>query len=258
MFLLSASVLFLDSLECLFQILDDIINVLGSNGKTDGIRLNALIQQLLFGALAVGCGCRMDNQRLYVCNICQQREDLQVVDEFLCLRSVALDLKGENGAAAVREVLLVQSLLLRILADRRMIYLFYLRMIVQILNNLQRILYVALYTQRQCFQTLQEEECVERRQCCAGITQQNRTDSGYKSGRSNCLCEADAMITWIRLSQLRELAGTNPVKFSAVYDNASNGRSVTADKLRCGMNNDICAILNRAYQIRRCECIVDY
>ena len=143
----------------------------------------------------------MNNQRLHVSYICKQGEQLQVVDEVLCLLSIALDFEGEDRAAAVGEVLRVQFLLLRIIGYRRMMNLLYLWMIVQILYDLQSILYMALYTERQCLQSLQEEECMERGNGCSGVTQKDGTNLGYKCCRSYGLGKADAMVAGVRLRQ---------------------------------------------------------
>ena len=111
----------------------------------------------------MGRGRRVDDQRLHICHICQQGEQLQIVDELLRGLCVALDLKGEDRAAAVREVFLIQFLLRRIRGYRRMMYLLYLRMLVQILYNFQCILHMALHAQGECLKSLKEEECMERR-----------------------------------------------------------------------------------------------
>ena len=58
------------SCKSTLQILDDIVDMLGTNGQTDGVLLNALICQLLVSQLGVGCGCWMDNQALYICYVC--------------------------------------------------------------------------------------------------------------------------------------------------------------------------------------------
>ena len=52
------------SCKSTLQILDDIVDMLGTNGQTDGVLLNALICQLLVSQLGVGCCCWMDNQTL--------------------------------------------------------------------------------------------------------------------------------------------------------------------------------------------------
>ena len=61
-------------LECLIQVLNNIVDILGTNGKTDGIRFDSLIQKFFFCTLAVCGGRRMNNQRLHVSYICKQGE----------------------------------------------------------------------------------------------------------------------------------------------------------------------------------------
>ena len=99
------------SLERLLQICDDIVDVLGADGQADGVGLNAHIQQLLLGQLRMGGGGGMDHQRLHICHIGQQGEDLQMVDELEGLLLAALDLEGKDGSAAVGEVLLIQGMI---------------------------------------------------------------------------------------------------------------------------------------------------
>ena len=55
--------------------------------------------------------------------------------------------------------------------------------------------------------------------------------------------EGDTVITGIGVYQRRELAREFPVKFSRVYDHTADGGSMSADKLCCGMNNNICSML---------------
>ena len=99
-------------------------------------------------------GSRMDDKRLHICHVCQKREQLQIITELLGCLLAALDLEGEDGTASVREIFLIQCLLLRIGGYGRMMHALYLRMIVQILYNLQCILHMTLHAQRQCLQSL--------------------------------------------------------------------------------------------------------
>ena len=122
----------------------------------------------------------MDNQTLNVSNVCQQREDLQLVDKLESCFLAALDIKCEDGCAAVREVLLVQCMI-RVVRQRRMVYMLNLRVIGQELNDLLGVLNMTLDTQRQRLGTLQQQECVERRNGSTGITQQDSADVGYKA-----------------------------------------------------------------------------
>ena len=52
----------LDCLKSFIQILNDIIDIFRSDRETDSVRFDTLIQKFFLCALAVGGGCRMDNQ----------------------------------------------------------------------------------------------------------------------------------------------------------------------------------------------------
>ena len=199
----------------------------------------------------------MDDQALNVSNVCQQREDLQLVDKLECCFLAALDIKGEDRCAAVREVLLVQSMI-RVVRQRRMVHMLNLRVIGQELNDLLGVLNVTLDTQRQSLSALQQQKCVERRNGSTSITQQDSADVGYESSRTNCICKRDAVITRVRLSDRCILAGCLPVELAGINNDAAEGRAVAADELGSRVNNDISAVLNRTDKVRGTESVVDY
>ena len=60
--------------------------------------MDTLILQFLCGQLRVSGGCRMDDQTLNVSNICQQRKDLQLVNELKCCFLSALISKVKMDA----------------------------------------------------------------------------------------------------------------------------------------------------------------
>ena len=88
--------LLLDCLECLLQIGDQVVGILGTDGQADGVLVDALVQQFLLAQLAVGGGSRVDDQALHVSNVSQQAENLQVVNESMRFLNSALDLEGED------------------------------------------------------------------------------------------------------------------------------------------------------------------
>ena len=92
-----------DGGEALVKVGDDIVDVLGADGKADGRRRDALIEKLLLGQLGVRGGRGMDDEGLDIRNVCKQRENFQMVDEAEGRLLPALDLKGEDARAAVRE-----------------------------------------------------------------------------------------------------------------------------------------------------------
>ena len=237
--------------------LDKVVDVLGADGKSDGVRLDPLLQKLGLGELGVRRGSRVDNQRLNVRNVGKQGEYRQVVDELLCVRRSSLYLEGEDGSAAVREVLLVQ-LVSRLGGEGRVVYGLYLRVLAEVLNYLQRVEYVALHAQGESLQTLKEYECVERRNGCARVTQEDSPDVCNECRRAYCVGEADAVIGRVRLGDPRICAGLLPVEIAAVNDNAADGRSVAADELCRGVYHDISAVLDGTEQVRSCKRAVNY
>ena len=70
-----------DSREALFQVGNDVVDVLGADGQADGVGLDPLIQQFLGGELGMGGGSGMDHQGLDIRDVGQQGEDLQMIDE---------------------------------------------------------------------------------------------------------------------------------------------------------------------------------
>ena len=104
-------------------------------------------------------------------------------------------------------------------------------MILQILHDLQRIFHMPLHSYRQGFQSLQEQECGERRYGCAGIPQQDRPDVGHKGCRSGCFRKGNTVVTRVRLGDPGILSGCLPVKCSAVYDHAADCGAVSVNKL---------------------------
>ena len=56
--------------------------MLDSNGKTNGVRLNALIGKFIFAELAMRGGRRMNDKALGIGNIRKQRKNFKVVNKF--------------------------------------------------------------------------------------------------------------------------------------------------------------------------------
>lgn len=75
--------------------------MLCTNRKTDSVLLDTLIRQLGVIVLRMCGRCRMDNQRLHICNVCQKAEQLQMIDEVLGMSLITLEIKGKDGTAAV-------------------------------------------------------------------------------------------------------------------------------------------------------------
>src|SRR5207245_2440366 len=107
----------------------------------------------------------------------------------------------------------------------------------------QRVVRMAFHAERQSFETLQEQERVERAQGRAEITQ--TFDPRFHDEReiTECLEEADAVVTLAGFEQLRKRAAV-PRERAAIHHDAADGGAVTADEFRSGMQNDVRAMLD--------------
>ena len=85
------------SSEALFEVGKNIVDVLRADGKADGRRRDALIEQLFLGELCVRRGRRMDDEGLHVRDVCKQRENFEVINEAERGFLPALDLEGEDA-----------------------------------------------------------------------------------------------------------------------------------------------------------------
>ena len=97
--------------KSLVEIPNNIVRRLGANGQANGRLRNALVGKLGVGQLRMSGSRGMDHQALYICHVCQQAKHLQVVDELPRSLFTALDLKGEDGSAAAREILGVERVI---------------------------------------------------------------------------------------------------------------------------------------------------
>ena len=52
----------LQCLESLCQVFDDIIDMLGTDGKTNGVGTDTLIEEFFLIALGMSCRCGVDSQ----------------------------------------------------------------------------------------------------------------------------------------------------------------------------------------------------
>ena len=124
---------------------------------------------------------------LYVCDIRKQREHFKVIDKLLRVFLCSLYLKCEDRTAAVREIFIIKLLLLSC-CKRWVVDLFYLRVVIEELYYFKCVFNVAFNTKRERFKSLQEQECVERRECCACITKQDSSDLCNECSCADCFC----------------------------------------------------------------------
>ena len=179
-----------------------------------------------------------------------------MVDEAVRLGLAARDLKGEDGAAAVREVLLIQRVV-RMVRQRRMVDARDLRVRRQPRDNSLRVLRVAVEAQRERLDALQQQEGVERGDGRAGVAQENGADVGHKGCLACRLHERDAVVAGVRRGELRIAAAGSPVERTGIDDDAAERRAVAAEELRGGVDDDVRAERDDLDPVGRAERVVD-
>ena len=139
------AVLCFNCLERLIQIVGDVVDVFRTDRQADGAGMDALLLKLFLVELRMSGGSGMDNQALYVRNVRQKREYLKMVDKLLGSLCAALDVEGEDRTGAVREVTVVQ-LFIAAFGERGMVDALDQRMVLKVIDDLQRVLYMAFNT----------------------------------------------------------------------------------------------------------------
>mgnify|MGYP000497233537 CR=1 FL=1 len=153
----------------------------------------------------------MDDERLRVGYVGQQGEDLKTVNEPVCFFLSPVDEDGKDGSSAMRKVALVTSVV-RMAGQGRMVDPFHLGMSVKKGCNAQGIGYMALYPKRKCFQSLKQQESIERADGGTCVTQQDGTDAGDIGCMAGCFGEAQAVVT--RVGE-QSVAGNLPEAFQS-------------------------------------------
>ena len=162
----------------------------------------------------------MNHERFNVGDIRQQRENLQAVDEFARGVGAALDLERKNRNAAVGEILLIEFVI-GVVDERGVIDFIDVGIFRQEVDDLQRVLDVALDAQRQSLNALQQNECAQRRDGGAGVAQQDRSNVGNERGGSERFIKTDAVIAGIGLDEPREAPRFFPIELAALDDDAA-------------------------------------
>ena len=94
------------------------------------------------------------------------------------------------------------------------------------------------------------------RRVAAEVTHQLHTRLDDICHRAEFAGVDHAVIAFVRLGEIRELARCRPVEFAAVHDHAAALYRVAVHVFGGGVDDDIRAPLERAAEHRRCECVV--
>src|SRR5690242_9123259 len=112
----------------------------------------------------------MNDQRFCIPNIREQREQLERVDELLRCFDSAFYSEGKDCAGSVGQILL-RKFVIRASRQLRIVHPLDGWVLRQMICNLQCVFRMTLHTEMQRLRALNELERVERRECCACVSQ---------------------------------------------------------------------------------------
>ena len=124
----------------------------------------------------------------------------------------------------------------------------------------QRIVRVFVYADIQSLQTIDEKPGIKRRLCCTKISQKTNSGSEGKAGQWHIDID-QSMIRRIRLGKEWVSAGMaleKGIHALSLYDNTSDGSTLSVGVFAGGVNHDIDAPIKRATECCRGDCVVTY
>ena len=145
-----------DELEGVVKGADDVIDVLESDGEADEFGLESGLALILVGELGVGGGGGVDDEALGVADVGEEAEELDVVDESDTLGAAALDAEDDHAAGAVGEVLLGEGVG-GVGGESGIADPGDLRMVAEILGDLEGVGAVALHAEGKGLDALEED-----------------------------------------------------------------------------------------------------
>lgn len=228
---------------------------LDADRQPNQVRRDARVRLLLRGQLGVRRAGRMNDERLGVRHVGEQREQLQAVDRPLRRLESALQAEGEDRTGPFREILLRQGII-TIALQRRVVDPGDVGMAVQKGRDPLRVGQMLLDPQGQRLQPLKQQEDVERTDRGAGVPQPLHARFRDIGQFAELLVKPDSVVAFVGLGEAGELA-VAPIEPPAVHDQAADGGAVPADVLRRGMDDDVRPMLDRPDQVRRSERVVD-
>lgn len=197
--------------ERLVEIADDVVDALEADRKPQHVRPGAGGHLLLGAELAMRGRGRMDDQRAGVADVGEVREEIDGLDDLHARLVAALDADGEDRAGALRQVFLRQRAIL-VRGQPGIGDPGNLRMAVEILGDLLRVLDVALHAERQGLAAEDGEVGVHRRHGRPEVAEPDGVAIDGVGEVAEGLGESEAVIGRLRLAERGETIVLGPVE----------------------------------------------
>jgi hypothetical protein len=234
--------------ESLLEVVDDVVDVLETQGDTDQVGGDTSLDLLLVGELLVGGSPGVDDEGLGVTDVGQVTAELEVVDDGADLVDVAGNTEGQDTTESVLEVL-GRVLVVGVGLQTGVQNPFDERVSLEPLGEGEGVLVVALTTNGQGLETHEEEPGVERRHAWSQVTHGVHAELGSEGLVSVGVPELHAVVSISSLSEAGELATLRPVEVATVDDDTTHGGTVTTNPLGEGVGDDVGTELDGALDV---------
>ena len=182
---------------------------------------------------------------------------LELAASFAAAAVCALDAKTENPGGAAAHVFLHQRMIL-VVGQAAVIDPTDFRMALQEIGDLQRVFADAVHAQGEGFDPLQDQEGVERRNCCAHVAQRHGAGAADIGGGAECFGVNHAVVGNVRLVEALEFGLVlGPGELAAIDNDAAEAVAVAAEVFGQRVHHDVGAVFKRAAQVRRGHGVVD-
>src|SRR5579862_1483460 len=245
------------SLQRLAKIFENVVDVFDAYAEPNHLRRDSCFLLFFGRQLPVSCRRRMACQRLRIAHIDHPLEKTECIETLAAALVAALYSEGQKRTEVVSQVS-VRHRIKRVIGKAHVVYPFDHGMSPKKLRNLPRVLDVALHSKSHCLNPLQEQETVERRQCCSGVTLAHGSATRHESSVAEMIDVDHAVIRNLRLIKHVELFRILPPRKPAgVDDHSANARTRSSNELGHGVHNNVCAVLDWPEEDRRCHSVVD-
>ena len=230
--------------------------MLNADAQPHHVGADARRLEFRFVQLAVGSAGRMGGERFRVADIDQAGDELQRVDEARARVHAALDAETEQAGGKPTEIALDE----RVVGTVRQTGIVHpgdLRMRLQIAGDAKGIFAVARHAQFKRFQTLQDEESVERADGRAGVAQRHDAGAGDEGGSAEMFAVIHAVVGRVGAGEDGEAFAFCPREAAAVNNGAANTVAMATDIFGQRFNDDIRPQLQRAAKCGRGDGVVN-
>lgn len=114
--------------KALLQVVDDVVDMLGTDGKANRVGFDAGSKEFPFTHLGVRSGSRMNHQGFNIRHIRKEREQAQFLSKDFRFFRAAFQFKGEDGCPAPGEVPAVE-VVIPVVGEQWMVHPFNLRVV---------------------------------------------------------------------------------------------------------------------------------